>query len=148
MRGRRRLTAMAVTGLASLAALTGVGSAASGVPAGTSNGGGVFLPAPAPGSGASPGRSPEFATGHNAVYSTNWAGYAQSAPGNTFTAVEDTWIVPTVTPTHKAEYSSDWVGVGGFGDSTLVQAGTEQDSIHHTAFYQAWTEILPASESP
>jgi Peptidase A4 family len=148
MRVRRRLMMVAVTGLASVATFASVGTASGAVPSGTSNGGGVFLPAPAPG-GAHRGRNPALASGATVAYSTNWAGYIQStSTQGTFTAVEDTWTVPTVSPTRKAEYSSDWVGIGGYNDSTLVQAGTEQDSIHHKAFYQAWTEVLPAPEDP
>ena len=148
MRGRRRLTAVAVTGLASLATFASVGTAAGGVPAGTSNGGGEFLPAPGHGSGAHPGRTPALArTGTIVAYSTNWAGYSSRPPPKAPSRRSRTrWTVPTVTPTRKAEYSSDWVGIGGYSDATLVQAGTEQDSIHHKAFYQAWTEVLPAPE--
>ncbi len=46
------------------------------------------------------------------------------------------------------QYSSDWVGIGGLNDGTLVQAGTEADNQSGTAFYQAWTEVLPAAENP
>jgi hypothetical protein len=40
------------------------------------------------------------------------------------------------------------VGIGGFSDQTLVQAGTQADNIDGLAYYNAWTEILPASERP
>jgi hypothetical protein len=61
--------------------------------------------------------------------------------------------VPTVIGASKrktAEYSSTWVGIDGFlrHDYNLIQAGTEQDWVDGTAFYQAWWEILPAYETP
>jgi hypothetical protein len=67
--------------------------------------------------------------------------------------VEGTWRVPAVeTPAKKAQqknaYSSSWVGIDGYNDDDLIQAGTEQDWLHGTKFYQAWWEILPAAETP
>jgi hypothetical protein len=80
--------------------------------------------------------------------SSNWSGYAQSTTkSGTFTAVKDFWTVPTVnTKASGDQYSSDWVGIGGFSEDTLVQDGTEADNLGGTAHYDAWTEILPASE--
>ncbi len=46
------------------------------------------------------------------------------------------------------QYSSDWVGIGE-GNSTsgdLVQDGTEADNIGGKDKYDAWTEILPATQ--
>jgi len=78
---------------------------------------------------------------------SNWSGYAQSTKTHgTFTAVKDYWTVPTVTTKAGDQYSSDWVGIGGFSDDTLVQDGTEADNFNGTVQYDAWTEILPASE--
>jgi hypothetical protein len=83
------------------------------------------------------------------AFAFNWSGYAQSAEGATFYAVTDTWTVPTVdTSLPGIQFSSDWVGIGGFSDQTLVQAGTQADNIDGLAYYNAWTEILPASERP
>jgi hypothetical protein len=44
------------------------------------------------------------------------------------------------------EFSSVWIGVGGqfSNDSTLIQCGTEQDSIFGQGQYYAWYELLPA----
>jgi hypothetical protein len=75
----------------------------------------------------------------NITQSNNWSGYNQGLleKGKTFTSISGTWTVPTASP-HKAkeaEYSASWVGIGGgclntacaVTDSTLIQAGTEQD---------------------
>jgi hypothetical protein len=81
--------------------------------------------------------------------SSNWSGYAISG---TFTSVVGNWNVPTVVPpTTKKKtnrFSSTWVGIDGYNDSYLIQAGTEQDWVRHKSFYQAWWEILPAAEKP
>jgi hypothetical protein len=43
-------------------------------------------------------------------------------------------------------FSAVWIGIGGqfSNDSTLIQCGTEQDSIRGQAEYYAWYELLPA----
>lgn len=90
--------------------------------------------------------------------SSNWGGYNQGTiekGGKVFSSISGTWNVPTATP-HKsgeAEYSSTWIGIGGgcvdascdVGDSTLIQAGTEQDVTKSgSATYSAWYELIPA----
>jgi Peptidase A4 family len=90
-----------------------------------------------------------LATGAEQVGSYNWAGWAQNGPAGMFHAVIDTWTVPVVdTSTPGDQYSADWVGIGGYSDETLVQAGTEADNIGGTTRYRAWTEILPEAENP
>lgn len=97
--------------------------------------------------------------------SGNWSGYefANFQTGQKYTQAQMTWVVPTVTygsssdSTSSAEYSANWVGIGGFcenrlctrGDKTLIQLGTEQDvAPDGTTQYYAWYEILPAAETP
>ena len=61
--------------------------------------------------------------------SSNWSGYAQGAANGTYQSVVDTWKVPIVKPgVSGKQFSSDWVGIGGLNDGTLVQAGTEADN--------------------
>jgi hypothetical protein len=94
----------------------------------------------------------------NTNKSSNWFGYNQGTleQGSTlFHAISGNWTVPAATQ-HKAgqaEYSSDWIGIGGgcvdagctVGDSTLIQTGTEQDvSASGQASYSAWWELIPA----
>jgi len=105
--------------------------------------GGQNLPAPV--------RPASSATGTSST-SYNWAGYAQDAKKkSTYTGVTATFGVTTVnTSVPGTQYSSDWVGIGGFNKKTkdLVQAGVEEDNSNGTPFYQAWTEILPAASVP
>jgi Peptidase A4 family len=102
---------------------------------------GVFIPAPLSGA------MPNAISGVTQVGSSNWGGYAQTDAKGTYTDVVDTWVVPTVTPKATGkQYSADWVGIGGFSEGTLVQAGTEADNVKGKTVYDAWTEILPAAE--
>jgi hypothetical protein len=95
-----------------------------------------------------PGASPRTVRGTTKFDSTNWSGYAQSTTKKgTFTAAKDFWTVPTVNTSKSGDqFSSDWIGIDGFNNDTLVQDGTEADNIGGTAHYDAWTEIIPASE--
>ncbi len=102
-----------------------------------------------------PGPTPTTRPGALAVIqewsSKNWSGYALT--GNAFTQVTGTWRVPQVQVPRKRHYrkntfSSSWVGIDGFGNSSLIQAGTEQDWVNGKPFYQAWWEVLPAPETP
>jgi Peptidase A4 family len=78
--------------------------------------------------------------------STNWSGYADT--GLTYTQVKGTWKVPTVKTQSGNKYASDWVGIGGFMDGTLIQAGTSEQIQGGVISYNAWTEIIPAPEVP
>jgi len=76
---------------------------------------------------------------------SNWSGYAKSGSYSSATAQ---WVVPSVSATTKASYSSAWVGIDGFTNSSLIQTGTESDYYNGAAHYNAWWEILPAAETP
>ena len=96
----------------------------------------------------------------NTNQSNNWSGYNQGSleqggtPPKLFSSIGGHWTVPTVSQ-HKAgqaEYSSDWIGIGGgcidasctITDNTLIQTGTEQDvDASGAASYSAWWEIIP-----
>ena len=77
--------------------------------------------------------------------SSNWSGYAEA--GGTYTSATASWVVPSVSPTRKASYSSAWVGIDGFNNNNLIQTGTESDYYSGAAHYYAWWEILPAAET-
>jgi hypothetical protein len=89
----------------------------------------------------------------NETVSNNWSGYGIS--GGTYTAVQGTWIVPSVSyqsysGSPKVEASSTWIGIGGQdGDSTLIQTGTMQvaEPSGETEYF-AWYEVLPDTEVP
>jgi hypothetical protein len=76
-----------------------------------------------------------------------WSGYmVNSGGGNSsalVTGVSGSWTVPVVSPTENNTFSSVWVGIGGYGEKTLIQAGTEQEFVDGQAYYSAWYEVLP-----
>lgn len=126
--------------LAAICAAAGT-TAIAATPALAAGVGGRNLPAPKP--------AGQTLTGTEILGSFNWSGWAQSAPAGTFKSANDNWQVPVVnTALSGDQFSSDWVGIGGLHDSTLVQAGTEADNFNGTALYRAWTEILPEAENP
>jgi hypothetical protein len=79
--------------------------------------------------------------------SSDWSGYSVSTslknPQPTVTSVTGSWTVPTVTPTQGYSYSATWVGIGGQFDQTLIQTGTQHDSLNGATSYSAWYELLP-----
>lgn len=89
--------------------------------------------------------------------SSNWSGYAL-VPGTgaqPFYEVDGHWTVPTVTQAPGTcnggwDYSSHWVGIGGFNDAYLLQAGSAAnvfcDIGSNLAEYFPWIEWLPQSE--
>ena len=114
--------------------------------------------------GGPPSAHAQPAAGHHVIVavdanqSTNWSGYNQGTleQGNTlFDQVSGDWTVPAATQhtTGQDEFSSTWVGIGGgcvdagcnVVDTTLIQAGTEQDvDSAGRASYSAWFELIPA----
>jgi hypothetical protein len=93
--------------------------------------------------------------------SQNWSGYNQGSQelgGVLFHQVAGDWTVPTPSQHRagEAEYSSDWIGIGGgcvdaactIGDNTLIQTGTEQDiAANGKRTYTAWYELIPSPET-
>ncbi len=88
--------------------------------------------------------------------SSNWSGYVitPTSPGVTYSEVQGTLLVPSVTSTVSGLYSSSlWAGIDGWGNDDVVQCGTEQDvlsvcfgrSCFHVTSYYAWFEWYPAA---
>jgi Peptidase A4 family len=140
----RLLAAVSVAALAGSLAAAGTAAASVRAAPGHPVPGGRELKARPPA-----GRATRSIAGVTTGYAYNWSGYAQGVSTGTgpYKAVQSTWKVPTVSePKTGDQYSSDWVGIDGFSDSSLVQCGTEADNINGTPVYDAWTEILPAAE--
>jgi hypothetical protein len=79
------------------------------------------------------------------VTSDNWSGYGGvTSAGYRVTYTSARWKVPSVAP--KSGFSSSWVGVDGFKNSSLIQTGTDQYATKGKLTYRAWWEILPAGE--
>jgi hypothetical protein len=93
--------------------------------------------------------------GTTTAKSTNWAGYAVSANGVTFSDVVGSWVQPAVTcPTNAQQDASFWVGIDGYakGASTVEQTGTDSDCDKKNKklktggpTYYAWWEMYPGA---
>lgn len=84
--------------------------------------------------------------------SSNWAGYAVTgteADGSptSFSVVSGAWTQPTATCTvGTATWSSFWVGLGGFDETSqaLEQIGTDSDcDASGRPVYYVWYELVP-----
>ena len=85
-----------------------------------------------------PGRLPST-TG--AASSSNWSGYAITGA---FTQAAGQWTVPSIAA-NNGTYAANWVGVGGWGTSSLIQTGTQEEDYNGTLYYFAWYEIVPSN---
>ena len=83
------------------------------------------------------------------LISLEWGGYGVSSnvlfPQAVVSSVSGTWNIPTVTVSGLNTFSAAWIGIGGQTDLTLIQVGTEHDSIAGQAVYNLWYEMLPAN---
>jgi hypothetical protein len=78
---------------------------------------------------------------------SQWSGYIVASDIHDFypvvTSVSGSWAVPKVQPSENDTFSGVWVGIGGYGEETLIQVGTEQEYIDGRSVYYAWYELLP-----
>jgi hypothetical protein len=92
-----------------------------------------------------------------AATANNWSGFALVPPngGQAYSSIKAGWTVPTVkqaphTCSGDWQYSSEWVGIGGFNDAYLLQAGSAAnvycDIGQSIPEYLPWIEWLPAAE--
>lgn len=72
----------------------------------------------------------------------NWAGYV--ATGEDFRSVSARWIEPAVTCGSPGEKFAPWVGIDGYGSSTVQQTGVATDCSSGKPVYRAWHETVPA----
>lgn len=84
--------------------------------------------------------------GHG-MLSKAWAGYVVASdlerPHEQIVGVNASWTVPRIGVFSSDAFSSAWIGIGGQFDKTLIQAGTEHDSVNGQEYYSAWYELLP-----
>lgn len=73
----------------------------------------------------------------------NWGGYA--AQGSGFTSVSATWTEPAATCNSTNDLYAPWVGIDGYGSSTVEQTGVATDCSSGKAVDQAWYEMYPAN---
>ena len=141
--GRRFVRSGVTAAIVSLCALAlGSSASAAKVHARSASGGlGVLIPAH---------KGQKLPLHGGTTSSLNWSGYAVT-PGSGVTAVSSTFKVPSAG-LDPPGFAATWTGIGGYNTSDLIQAGIEEDSLPSNPLlgnqYQAWYEILPASETP
>jgi len=79
--------------------------------------------------------------GYN-VNGYNWSGAA--ATGSGFSSVSASWTEPYVTCNSYNDLMAPWVGIDGYGSSTVEQTGVATDCSYGYPVYQAWYEMYPA----
>jgi hypothetical protein len=71
----------------------------------------------------------------------NWGGYA--AQGSGFSSVAATWTEPSATCNSTNDLYAPWVGIDGYGSSTVEQTGVATDCSSGSPVDQAWYEMYP-----
>ncbi|MFF7635978.1 G1 family glutamic endopeptidase [Kitasatospora sp. NPDC008050] len=73
----------------------------------------------------------------------NWGGYA--ATGSGFTSVSATWTEVRATCNSTNDLYAPWVGIDGYGSSSVEQTGVATDCSSGSPVDQAWYEMYPAN---
>ncbi|RKT09357.1 peptidase A4-like protein [Streptomyces sp. 1114.5] len=73
----------------------------------------------------------------------NWGGYA--ATGSGFSSVSASWTEPNATCNSTNDLYAPWVGIDGYGSSSVEQTGVATDCSSGSPVDQAWYEMYPAS---
>jgi hypothetical protein len=79
--------------------------------------------------------------------SFNWAGYADlSGTSQEFTKVSSTWVAPKLASCSSEDrVVIDWVGLDGWTNGTVEQAGTYAQCFEGSPFYGVWWEMYPTN---
>ncbi|MCL2729812.1 MAG: G1 family endopeptidase [Actinomycetia bacterium] len=80
---------------------------------------------------------------HYNINGYNWGGYA--ATGSGFTPVSAAWTEANATCNSTNDLYAPWVGIDGYGSSTVEQTGVATDCSSGKPVHQAWYEMYPAS---
>jgi hypothetical protein len=87
------------------------------------------------------------ASASQTLQSPNWSGYAET--GGPFTEVTGTFTVPDLGSYISGSTAAEWVGIDGFSNTSLIQAGIEEVPVTPTYYVvEPWWEILPAPSTP
>jgi hypothetical protein len=91
--------------------------------------------------GASKARVATSRPGFN-INGYNWSGAA--ATGSGFSTVSASWAEPYVSCNSTNDLMAPWVGIDGYGSSSVEQTGVATDCSSGAPVYQAWYEMYPA----
>ncbi len=76
---------------------------------------------------------------------SNWGGYIAHSKSAKFTSAAAHWTIATVTCTSDNDFYAPWVGIDGYGDSTVEQIGVATTCSKGSQGQQAWYVMYPAS---
>ena len=78
---------------------------------------------------------------------TQWAGYMVASNLQNrqpvVSSISASWTVPEVRASENDTESAAWIGIGGYGDKTLIQTGMDQQCVNGRISYYAWYELIP-----
>jgi hypothetical protein len=129
----RRIAGAITLGFATVAASVAMAGPATAAPH-TSG----FAPAAHPVTGAH-----ALAVSPNNINGYNWGGYA--AQGSGFNSVSATWTQPSASCNSTNDLYAPWVGIDGYGSSTVEQTGVATDCSSGSPVNEPWYEMYPAS---
>jgi hypothetical protein len=91
--------------------------------------------------------SPSQPDGPTSLRVSQWSGYIVASDMQNRTPaisrVSASWTVPEVKLSENNTFAGAWIGIGGYGEETLIQAGTEQECTNGRFSYYAWYELIP-----
>lgn len=73
----------------------------------------------------------------------NWSGMV--ATGSGFTSTRTSWTEPDVSCNSSSDLMAPWVGIDGYGSSSVEQTGVATDCSSGSPVYQGWYEMYPAN---
>jgi hypothetical protein len=74
----------------------------------------------------------------------NWSGYAATGARGSFTRVSGSWTVSRLGRcSREHQTATEWVGLDGFSNNTVEQAGTISMCFEGRAVYDDWYEMFP-----
>jgi hypothetical protein len=91
--------------------------------------------------------SPSQVNEPTSIRLSQWSGYMVASDiqnqSPVVTSVSGSWAVPVVKSSENETFSGVWIGIGGYGEKTLIQTGIEQEYINGESDYYAWYELYP-----
>jgi hypothetical protein len=72
----------------------------------------------------------------------NWGGYAATG---SYTTASASWTLPATTCTSTNDLYAAWVGLDGYGSSTVEQTGVAADCSSGSLRWRPWYEMYPRS---
>ncbi len=83
-----------------------------------------------------------FNTGPNRL--SNWGGYIAAGSTGEFNSISAEWTVPIVKCLADGNLYAPWVGIDGYGSTTVEQTGVQTDCKTGSPVDSAWYEMYPA----